>query len=726
MLFYDTETVGFHGMVVLIQYAEGLDGEVKFFEVWNKTNREICEFIEWMINYPDGLCGFNLVFDHFHLVKAYNTFRLLPPDEFPYLHLDDVIDAEERGRDGVCLKPHHILDLMLYCQQGPYQQLMERKDIVIKRVPKCLALKLVDELDHRIEFRDIFFARSKTAKKQRWVVDETYNKDFPDVKLSFKASRSLKNIYLDASGASEVDTFEEVKLKATCYPEEYGYAPYAKALPYGSRTWEKVIQHHVRHWYNDPRAKRYARNDVLYLQYLYKHFGCPPPDDHNSLLVPCIANGRWRGYPIDVDKIQALWNDAEQRIKKTPTAAQRVKPILYSKLTAAEQTIYGGSTNKKVLTSIAEEEDHPAQAFAKEVLLARRAKEEQKIYKKLLIAKRLHAGFKPIGTLSDRMAGDGDFNTQGVIRAFEVRSCFLLALKEKGESLDGGDFESFEVAIADAEYGDPQLHEALLSGRKIHADFGTCFFPELGYDGILANKEIYTKCKSALFAFLYGGNYMTIMERLGIGEEAAKRGEQMFLNKHPHIAVARQIIQDMFCTMKQSGGLGTKITYTPAADKITTKLGFTRDFTLENRVVKELVALAEKPPPEWLALDVRVQRRDDYTQKAGGAVRSALYGAAFKQQGRNFRAAANHKIQALGAGITKRVQLAIWKHQPIGVHEWVVQPMNIHDELMSRNDKRVSLKVKESVDAAVAEFKEIVPLLALGWDIGLESWGHKK
>ncbi len=75
-------------------------------------------------------------------------------------------------------------------------------------------------------------------------------------------------------------------------------------------------------------------------------------------------------------------------------------------------------------------------------------------------------------------------------------------------------------------------------------------------------------------------------------------------------------------------------------------------------------------------------RRPGRIQTAGGAVSSALYGAAFGIQAANMRAAANHEIQSPGGQITKAVQRRIWDLQPTGIHDLVVAPANVHDEIM--------------------------------------------
>ena len=122
------------------------------------------------------------------------------------------------------------------------------------------------------------------------------------------------------------------------------------------------------------------------------------------------------------------------------------------------------------------------------------------------------------------------------------------------------------------------------------------------------------------------------------------------------------------------------------------------------------------------AIKVRVQRRIDGTeQTASGATMSALFGAAFGIQGSNTRAAANHVIQSSGATITKNVQRKVWEHQPVGVHQWMVQPCNIHDEILCPTHPSIVDAVKKTVNESVAHFRDRVPLIEMEWK-EMKSW----
>ena len=154
-----------------------------------------------------------------------------------------------------------------------------------------------------------------------------------------------------------------------------------------------------------------------------------------------------------------------------------------------------------------------------------------------------------------------------------------------------------------------------------------------------------------------------------------------------------------------------------------TLLGFKRWFTLENKICKALYDLANKIPEEWKRFKVKnVQRREGRIQTAYGAVQSAVFAAAFAIQSQSMRAAGNHKIQGTGAGLTKLLEDRVWALQPEGAHGWYVRPMNIHDELQVVHRESMGEEIKKVKEDFVEEYKELIPLLGMGWTIDSPNW----
>jgi len=834
-VFIDSETCGLHGMAVLLQWAEE-DGPITLHEIWRHPIHETLKLIEWICQHT--VVGFNLAFDWFHIAKTYTIFRLCNPDWIPEEHINEIAALEIQGQDGPCVKPVAALDLMLHSRKGPYQALMAREDIRIKRVPAALAYALADELERRVQFDSIYFAKSADPEAPRWQVFDRKTRwgeidpDFKDVVLKFNPAGGLKFLAEHALKLKPKYHYKDVEPSPAWRPYELGYAPAALHVSNLKRNWEVwgfkktrpillddsindamggeysddqiiqsdprsnpeckmlgiawpgVIRKFIEHWATRKDAREYATDDIVYTRALDKHFGCPEPGDNDSTLTCMVAAVRWHGFTINREGIEALKAKVEAVVAASPVNINKpseVRAYITAAMNDTEKVILDESTKKANLEAIGkwcigkmcptckgrleticpqcngacyvgEPEPcdkckgddpqcvccngtgflkvghHPAGVRALEILGIKFAAKEVELYEKLLLAGKFHASFVVIGALSSRMAGGDGLNAQGIKHTTEVRQMFPLFWP--GYLLCGGDFASFEVTIADAVCNDEALRAELIAGRKIHALFGMAIFPGTTYEEVKASdgtaNDMYTKGKQGFFGtMLYGGDHSTLMNRLGIAEDIARTAIENFGSRFIGVKKWRKRVADSFCSMTQPAGIGTKVVWKDPVDYAETMLGFRRYFTLENRVCRVLFDLACKPPKHWKDCKVKVVRRDR-VQTAGGAVSSALYGAAFSMQAANMRAAANHEIQSPGAEITKHVQRKIWDLQPAGVHDWHVAPINIHDEIMcvTRPD-RVS-SVAQVVTEAVEHFRPYVPLIGMDWFEGMNNWAEKK
>ena len=753
--YIDTETCGLHGMPVLLQYAKD-DGEIILHNLWKTSLEESLALIEDIAT--DGVIGFNLAFDWFQLFKFWTTgkrYLELNPyngDIWPEDIIDELAVCEKEARDyPYCLKPSTVLDLMLHARKGPYQSLMDRDDIRIRRIPRDIAPYIVKELETRIVFKDVYFARLKDKSADRWRIvdikdeDGETEADFVDIVLTFHPSSALKALAMDALNLKEdsILKFVDIEVDPQFRPNEFGFAPYALAGVYEKDhlmrvgpnnwrgTWPAVIKHHITHWTYNEYARTYAKNDIVYTRDLYKFFGRPAMDDVDSILSCMVAVCRWRGYRVDCDGLKTLRDEALIESKAVPTAPEYVRRYLEDAMSPTEKVFIRTSTKKVILEEVAtwrndDDTPHPAALKAQAVLEARQAAKRVDLYDKLLIADRFHASFVVIGTLSTRMAGADGLNPQGINKNANTRSKFPLAHKDM--VLCGGDFSAFEVTLAEAVFQDAELRAELLKGKKIHALFGAQVFPNETYESIKAsdgtNRDLYKISKSGFFALIYGGTEYTLQTRLGISAEDAAAGYQNFIKKYPGIARARQKVYDMFCSMRQPAGIGTKVEWHEPSDYIESFLGFRRYFTLENMIARTLFQIGEKPPDSWKGFKQKVVRRERQ-QTMSGAAQSACFGAAFGIQAANMRAANNHLIQSPGAQITKELQSKIWEIQPSGVALWQVQPMNIHDEIMCPLKQEHAERVQTLVAAFIEGKRPLVPLIKMDWKNFLTDWASK-
>jgi len=72
------------------------------------------------------------------------------------------------------------------------------------------------------------------------------------------------------------------------------------------------------------------------------------------------------------------------------------------------------------------------------------------------------------------------------------------------------------------------------------------------------------------------------------------------------------------------------------------------------------------------------------------------------------------------------VQRAIWDLQPHGIHELLVGPMNVHDELMVSTHPSVVKQVTHKVRTVVESYRDKVPLIGMSWFEEMANWAEKK
>ena len=803
-------------MMVLFQWAEN-DGPINLHDIWKEPVHKTLRLLEKIAS--GTVVGFNLAFDWFHVVKIYTIWSLLPADWIPEEHIHEIAMVEPLGQQGLCIKPYSACDLLLHSRKNQYQVLMAREDIRIRKVPTVLAGALAEKLEKTIELDGILFARNADKDAPRWRVYDIFKHgelepDFKDVVLKFNAAGGLKFLAEYALGKIPKYHYSDVEIDKSLRPVEFGFAPTAlavsspdtdwavweqedgKAARIKGYAWPGLIKQHIDHWFTREDARDYASDDILYTRELYEHFGKPQPGDDDSILATAIPVVRWHGFEVNMEGIDELLVKAKHTVANSPvsvTRPQAVRDYLQAAMDPSEALFISETTKKAKLEAISKwiiEEDeectlcgckmevdpncvrclgtgqmklgpHPAAARAAELLAVKQAVKEIELYDKLKLAKKFHASFNIIGTMSSRMSGGDGLNAQGIKKTKEVRCNFpltwgptdmeqfreelwaylqlkdaefnevwdrvQLTLNKEQFLLCGGDFDAFEITLADAVYNDPELRQALIAGRKIHGLFGTLLFPGKTYEEVLASEgskyDMYTMAKSGVFAMIYGGNAETLHRNLGIPFDVATAAYEQWGKMFPGIEKARQRIIRAFCTMKQLSN--RQVVWSEPNDYCETFLGFRRYFTLENKIAKALFDLGVKPPKEWKLCNAKVVRRDRL-QTAGGAVGSALFGAAFAIQQAVARAAANHEIQSPGGNITKKVQRLIWDLQPSGVGPLFVAPMNIHDEIQCATHPDYVERVAQAVKTGVESYRDKVALIGMTWNKEMANWAEKK
>lgn len=787
-VFLDSETCGFHGLPVLLQYAVD-DGPVQIVHLWKTPTYQIVDLIHFFVD--NRIVAHNLRFDFFHLSKLYNLCtQCLGEKTLSDYPVDHIAEWEYNTRNGVCLKPAAAVDTLLFAQRGAAQAaVMESKPVYVRRVYRPIAESVRQELENRTDLPWILFANRSDPNAPKWSICERKDEltgeveaSWVDLKLSFAPSNGLKHLSKFLLGYEPPANFDEIAIDEQYHPAEEGYAPFAVLLREGDDwsykgkpTWPAVIHKHIEHWATDHDALQYATEDINMLRGLYEYFGSPE-DDKDSMLAAQVASVRLRGFAIDVPAMaqaradsQAIIDAAQLNVNSPP----QVKGFISEALDPMEQVIVANGCDKHVLKQLCkeftlEEQEEcyceggklpgdfprtgplykecprcngvgtvgpgpmPVVERAHHIEEVRKHIKRVELYNKLLQAGRAYPDFNVIGAKSGRMSGASGLNFQGVASDSEVRSLFTLA--DEDWVLAGGDYDSQELAILATTSNDMDLLNDIKGGKSLHGLMAAELF-ETTYEDIMENKNTdpedrYARAKSAVYLMAYGGTVETMARNLGLELEVCQRGFNNFLSKYANMGVARAAIKERFTALRREDqGFTFKI---PAEPFVETIFGFRRYFDNEYAILGSIFKLASNLPDHIRYAgqgkrSLMVQRTEGKVQTVGGATCSALYGAAHSIQNRIIRAAMNHLIQSVGRTLTLGLQYNIWECQPQGIHAYKLAVMGVHDESLVACRPDAALEIREKVRDTLRSQAEDIPLIAMSWATGVDSWyGVKK
>lgn len=752
MLYLDSEGMNFNGPVILWQYAVD-DGPIQVHNSFNAPVKKTLELLEWFCT--EHVCAWHLTHDWFHAVKQFNILlQVENKSMFPIV--SEIADIEARNPSTHFLRPEKALDLMIYATEGKYQFLKERRPYTVSRVPRALAYRLIQKFNGAIQFDSVLFANYKKKEAVGWEPVELSppHPDFIDIRIKFNPSASLDAVGEFVVGRNKIE-------------QDWSVLPQVDApnwRPYGG-GWRPYAEEFIDFW-SQPRQIEYATRDVEILREIHKAWGSPAAGHYNGELCICIANTRWKGFSIDKKSIDKTVADCNELVESCPinmNSHRAVRKYIIAPMDPLKAALLT-STGKATLEILAKEKGE-AGARAGKILAVRKAEALRRVFYKLQVAGRLHPNYMAQGTLSDRMAGVGGLNPQGLNK--KNRSVFTLA--DDDEDAESGDFDAFETGIAAAVYGDKKLTSELLAGVKPHASLASTIFGDT-YDDILDTEKgkcgkcggtgvtdpededdlqfahadfagstkvtcyfcegsgsveaKYDKGKAAFYASLYGAHESKLALITGVSSAQMKKGLEDWRDQYPEmVAFLAQKERDYMPVFFDSEN---KLQWREPKMFAESLLGFKRDFSMEYKTIKALYDILKAWPREWNDLPLTVVRKSvKGEQKVGNAAMSALIGAIFSLSSAAKRQANNHEIQASGAGITKGLQLAIWHAmQPIGAHPAVVRILNSHDELSGVFKRGYSAET--IVGDYVEDKRKIVPLIGMTWDMGIKFWGDKQ
>lgn len=776
---FDTETVGLHGPMVILQYKFDDDPAPVLYNPWLEPVDKTIRLIERMT--MSRVVAHNLTFDWQKIQSFYNAIRGLALnfglDKRPIDYIDEMVNLIYTCRNDFCLKPPKAVCTLLLSQKQIGGAALAMKEIRIRRIPTDAADALAQMLNHNTNIPDIMFAKRKVEREPWNVVPVEDEPMWSDIILKFAPSNALKDIAKLVLGVEAVQKLGR-DLRPDEYPAEEGYAPYcnlldegdywytpkpkAGAKPVKRKLWPRLLRDHIKFWNEDPNAVRYALDDIVLLELLFDKFG-RPDSDFDAEVACQVASVRMAGFDLDEDKLEAAAADSEQHVaaaRLNVDSPKQVKAFIMDALDPLEAHVVAEGCAKKKLEAIEntftlEEEEEccddpgcqrcegrgvvgpgpmPVVLRAKHILEVRDHRKRLQLFSKLRTSRHAFPSFRVIGTKSGRMSGADGLNYHGIDKSQLCREIFTLA--EPGWVVSGGDFDSQELAIMAATMKDDALDHDIRTGKSLHAVFAEAA-SGIPYAQIMKNKSKdgpesvwYGKAKACVYALSYGAAEHKVAETIGCTEEEARVIMHKFFEKYVHMLQTRkQVSENLSCLIRsEDGRLQIR---KPNQTYIDSCFGYRRAFNVEYAVIGAIVKTLESVKEvcssdlpafsSWKRAKV-VRKEGKGEQTVFGAISSALFGATFSIQNKIIRAALNHQIQSAGRTITLRCQHRVWKLQPVGVHPFKLKIMSVHDELAVTSAPELCEDIADAIEAEIDELCKDIPLLGMEWNSDVKSW----
>jgi DNA polymerase I-like protein with 3'-5' exonuclease and polymerase domains len=719
-LYLDTETVGLMGPVKLIQYS--IDrGPVQFIRLpkgWLEVrNPEIEKLFALLYRRDVTLIGFNAGFDLFKLYQLAHQMLELPQT------------SRERPVPPFLCK---TLDLYTHAVRvGPFApwaftKKTGRRVVMLRRVP-VVAKDLVAEVVER-EMSKRLPAGVKVKRSEHKIAGK---KDLITLSWITIASNGLKALAEHFSGEPPIklaDVWPLPDWKEETWLPYWEHDPRYEAV---EAECDKVLSGELE---CSKKFYEYAERDITNLYVVEDGLKNPQPDHHDAA-VECVAYTRYYGFEVDGEALERTLAHYRAQVASCESllAGTNLRSSKDRLRRLKQELPFIGNSSKITLKSIVNDPkyaNHSIYPVCQAMLGYGAAK--QRLDQALKLAQcqtgRAHPELRVMGTATNRMAGAAGFNYQGIAQVEKINGQ-LIGLRACIKTAAGGDFKSFEVAIAASAWQDRQMLSDLDNEVDMHTAVMVTAHPavkgKLTYEEAIAAKEdksnpfypLVKRCrdetKRITFGILYGAAAPKINEVLGFNIDDPRGQEVLdgFFTRYADAGAFRAQEERRFCTADvETWDVNSVSTMARNASNLT---GSTRHFDFECDVAAILwkigrnfgkyVDVARIPT----GTIVRTEMKDIQTIK--GAVQSAFLGGALAIQQAVCRAAINTPIQAAGGNLTKMLKAKLWYalHTPM---------LNIHDELQwARHWNFNAEKVRNGIDEFVAEWKPHVKHIGLDY-----------
>lgn len=755
-LYLDVESVGLMGPVKLIQFAtDGMPVQmIELLRGW-ESNKDICDKL-WQLYHQylnNPLVVFTAFNSSFDLFKLYNLYHKLLGHEY---------DSPERPVMPFKCK---VLDLqipaMLKSPLAPFafSRSGGKSVALLRRIPvaaqEIVATRVADILKPLLpQSFDLGVGIHKVAKQPNLVT----------LSFNVKGRLSLKGLMAEYG-------LPTLKL-AECWPlpEKGLEKPW---LPYPDPAVHDPIEAQCDEVLRGPRDSafyRYSELDIIYLKVLYEKLNRPEPD-YNSACVANIAYLRYYGFDLDYKALEEAKRYYGRKVAEIEQALQGVNLRSSTDRLALLQPHFPiiASTAKKVLKVLAEE-DSEGGRLCKMIMDYGPARQKLLQINKVLECRtgKAHPSLRVMGTATNRNAGEGGFNWQGVSSCDEVLGYELIdndlgdipeqildeEFDQAGEEAEQiletkkekvglrnailtpcvGDWKSFEVRIAAKVYDDESLQEDLQAGMDMHTMALVTSHPKA-----LAEKLTYEEAdriyndktdprhseivkwrkgmKAVVFGIFYFASMMKVAEVLNIPDHEAQIVLDRFYNRWPGIQRYRAEIERRFITADtESWSKGSVARMDTLQSDLT---GFERRWEFEKSVAVALWGLGQTNKIKTGLTGTVTRTAAKGPQTIDNAIVSACLGSAIAIQAAVSRQAGNMPVQATGSSINKMLQARIW-------NELRVPSLNIHDEnFVPHHPNYDSETFSALVDSFVDSIQETVPMLEYDYSTQCTRWSDK-
>jgi len=570
-------------------------------------------------------------------------------------------------------------------------------------------------------------------------------KGWSDIKFILSFSAKLKSLisYIDSNEQTiKMEDFEWViPVNEKPYDPFYGYSSVDARIAY--RQNEKIVN-------TNPKFKKYALKDIEYLFKLESFIGKCEEND-NDIVVGIVAYTRYHGFELDrkylVEYEGQLQDSINAVCKALPDVdlASPVKKLAYLHsigLTDIKST--SAKALAKALNSLEVSQNLINDGFCLDMpnhSVIKNTIEIMKQYGALAQRRtmchnvldtctgRLHPDLKVIGAASGRMSGCGGINVQGIPRE-------NTGIRRGIKTTMGGDYGGQELSVAAYVYHDANMEADIKSKFDLHLNILSPVSPwpydemvkikkDVSHPDHYKLKDMRNRLgKTTNFMTIYGGGIYRLIANLreyGIldAEKKAEEMLQVFMTRYTGFKTFTDELKKRFVTLEPVYENHEWENVEDAVNSmeiyIENALGFKRHWAFENQLIDIFINF----DTSFIHDRVRVIRSENKgKQTLSNSVKSACLGASIGIQRAILRQATNHQVQSLGAGLTKKLMIAVWKN-----HE--VPMLNIHDEVIFPDIEDSYEDIKFTVDKEIQRQRELVSTLSMDF-VPMLLWSDKE